>query len=368
MEEYGLIDVDAVANQSAFADKLVSRSGSSDVSAEIFVAILRSLGFDTRLVCSLQPISYRIPPKTEPNTAKQSTVPPSEDTKPESSNAKNPVTFPFRAPRPVLDPSTVDSPSKVIKVRPPTVWAEVFDPHKDRWVCVDPIRCFHDKPRQMEPAKTDRRNVMSFVLAFDEDGDGCTDVTRRYTTHLAQALKLRERELTRREKEGGLKPWSVLFLSGIQRKRRREREEKEEQELDSMEAGEQMPSSIQAFNNHPLYALERHLKKFEVLYPSKPVLGHIKGEKVYPRSCVKTVHTVESWMKLGRVIKIGEQPVKRVKARAVTLEKKRMQELAKQDGDTLQVNCYGEWQTEAYQPPPVVNVRKSQKAFYSTVS
>lgn len=34
-----------------------------DTSAELFVAILRALGFETRLVASLQPIPYRIPAK-----------------------------------------------------------------------------------------------------------------------------------------------------------------------------------------------------------------------------------------------------------------------------------------------------------------
>ena len=38
-----------------------------------------------------------------------------------------------------------------------------------------------------------------------------------------------------------------------------------------------MPSAISEFKNHPLYALRRHLLKFEAIYPDKQKpLGMIK--------------------------------------------------------------------------------------------
>lgn len=211
----------------------------------------------------------------------------------------------------------------------------------------------------MAPSSGDRRNQMAFVLAFPADKDGCIDVTRRYASHMGKSLRLRERELTRREKEAGMQSWWEPFYQRIRRKRWGDLEEREQQDLENLKAQEPMPTSIQAFNNHPLYALERHLKKFEVIYPQEPVLGHIKGEKIFPRSCVKPVHTAETWMKQGKVIKDGEQPIKHVNARAVTAEKKRAQELARLEGETLQVGCYGEWQTTPYVPPPVVDVSLS---------
>ena len=117
-----------------------------------------------------------------------------------------------------------------------------------------------------------------------------------------------------------------------------------------------MPTSIGGFKNHPLYALERHLKKFEVLHPKEPVLGSIRGEKIYPRQCIKTVATADSYRKQGREIIEGEQPIKMVKSSATTLEKKRLHEMAKQDGQEVLVPCYGEWQTRKIVPDPVVNV------------
>ena len=45
-----------------------------------------------------------------------------------------------------------------------------------------------------------------------------------------------------------------------------------------------IPTSVGAFKGHPLYALERHLLKFEAVYPpDAPSLGFIKGEPVYAR-------------------------------------------------------------------------------------
>lgn len=270
------------------------------------------------------------------------------------------------------------------KAKPPTVWCEVWNPHRQQWVCIDPIRQFYNKPQLMEPTLTDRQNVLSFVLAFEQPDDladqnrrqriKCVvDVTRRYTTHLPKALALRERELTKRERQGGWRLWSDLFLHGLQptelRQRTSARYTEEQQQLEEQQQDQRMPTSIQGLRNHPLYVLERHLKKFEVLrHPtlhddcSSMVIGHIRGEKIYPRSCVQQIHTRETWMKQGRVVKEGQEPVKRVLARAVTLEKKRQQEEAKMHGgEALQSDCFGHWQTTPYRPPPVVDVREGRK-------
>lgn len=49
-----------------------------------------------------------------------------------------------------------------------------------------------------------------------------------------------------------------------------------------------LPISIVEYKNHPLYALKRHLLKYEAIYPSTAtVLGYCRGELVYSRSVVK---------------------------------------------------------------------------------
>lgn len=70
------------------------------------------------------------------------------------------------------------------------------------------------------------------------------------------------------------------------------------------------------YKNHPLYALERHLLKFEVIYPPNALtLGFVRGEPVYARECVHVCHSREIWLKSARVVKPGEKPYKIVKAR-----------------------------------------------------
>ncbi|KAI9254579.1 hypothetical protein BDA99DRAFT_518764 [Phascolomyces articulosus] len=359
LKKRDMVDGENIQTAMDFVDKLVSKEGFRDISAELFVAILRALSFDARLVCSLQPVPYRIP------AAKKSDSPRPADTEDmigESSTSK--PRFPIRVRGPKLeDDSTLDKELKQSNAKPPTIWAEVYNQFTEKWVCIDPIRGHYNQRKAMQPGNGDRHNVMSIVLAFSPDQDGCIDVTRRYSSNMTKALRLREKELTKREKEGGFKSWWEGLYTMIQRKRWSRREEQEQDELENLNTREPIPTSIGAFNNHPLYALERHLKKFEVLYPKEPILGHIRGEVIYPRSCVKTAHTAETWIKQGRVIKDGEQPIKYVNARAVTLEKKRILEMAKQEGETIKTPCYGKWQTDVYKPPPVVDGIVPKNAF-----
>lgn len=70
------------------------------------------------------------------------------------------------------------------------------------------------------------------------------------------------------------------------------------------------------YKNHPLYALERHLLKFEALYPPNAVpLGYVRNEPVYSRDCVFICHSRDIWLKQAKVVKRKEQPYKIVKAR-----------------------------------------------------
>ena len=51
------------------------------------------------------------------------------------------------------------------------------------------------------------------------------------------------------------------------------------------------PKSISEFKDHPLYALARHLLKFEAIYPADAApLGFIRNEAIYSRDCVHEVN------------------------------------------------------------------------------
>lgn len=68
-----------------------------------------------------------------------------------------------------------------------------------------------------------------------------------------------------------------------------------------------LPKRVQDFKGHPLFALKRHLLKFEVIHPSDaPAIGFLKVSKVgeepiFPRECVHVCHTRESWLKEAKV-------------------------------------------------------------------
>ncbi|KAG1091063.1 hypothetical protein G6F42_019527 [Rhizopus arrhizus] len=345
---------DYIEGLEAFMQLLVSKSGTRDTAAELFVAILRASGCDVRLVASLQPVPYKI----APGTASKAVT--AEDD--ELDDGSNKPIFKYRAPTKThIDPNVQ---LKEPKAKPPTVWCEVYCEDTKRWMTIDPIRGFIDKPTLMEPATLNRSNHLSFVLGFDNQNK-VTDVTRRYTANMDKAMRLRERPLTRREKEGGMKLWSESLLESVCKKKKTERDHLEFEEMEKQQTRQVMPSAIGGFKNHPVYALERHLLKYEVLHPREPVLGSIRGEKIYPRANVKTVSTAETFRKQGRQIKEGEQPAKMVKANVFTLEKKRIKEQARQEGHDLLVACYGDWQTEAFVPPPVIDGKLPKNAYGS---
>jgi xeroderma pigmentosum group C-complementing protein len=62
-------------------------------------------------------------------------------------------------------------------------------------------------------------------------------------------------------------------------------------------------------------------------------------------------------MREGRRIRESEQPLKLVKQRAVTINKRRAQEMAEQEGmDPIMQGLYSASQTELVIPPPIVDV------------
>jgi xeroderma pigmentosum group C-complementing protein len=83
---------------------------------------------------------------------------------------------------------------------------------------------------------------------------------------------------------------------------------------------------------------------------------------VYRRSNVLQTKTAENWMRSGRQIRPRQEPLKWVKQRVVTLEKRRAQELAVQEGqEPILQGLYAEYQTELYKPPPIKDVGSANK-------
>jgi xeroderma pigmentosum group C-complementing protein len=129
-----------------------------------------------------------------------------------------------------------------------------------------------------------------------------------------------------------------------------------------------MPRNIQDFKNHPIYALERHLRRNEVIHP-KTEIGKVAAgkapstsssittslEPVYRRNDVKTVRSAQTWYRLGREVLVGARPLKRVPA-------PRRREAEQEDVDA-DIALYAEEQTEVYVAPPCVDGRVAKNSY-----
>lgn len=109
------------------------------------------------------------------------------------------------------------------------------------------------------------------------------------------------------------------------------------------------------------YILEQHLHRDETIRPNTKPVGTFRGtEVVYPRSAVVALKSTENYWREGRVVKDGEEPMKWVKQRNVTINRKRVEEAALLEGaDPMEQGLYAAYQTQVYVPPPVKDVRFS---------
>ncbi|XP_025231135.1 DNA repair protein complementing XP-C cells isoform X6 [Theropithecus gelada] len=123
-----------------------------------------------------------------------------------------------------------------------------------------------------------------------------------------------------------------------------------------------LPTAIGLYKNHPLYALKRHLLKYEAIYPeTAAILGYCRGEAVYSRDCVHTLHSRDTWLKKARVVRLGEVPYKMVKGFSNRARKARLAEPQLREENDL--GLFGYWQTEEYQPPVAVDGKVPRNEF-----
>ncbi|KAF4628956.1 hypothetical protein G7Y89_g9193 [Cudoniella acicularis] len=381
-------DSDLTYDKSDFRASAKRLKGSRDLGAQLYCALLRSAGLDVRLVCSLQPLTFNAGGPPMPRGSAPAPKPPtpdiSEEVEPvniaESPFGSNAPEMPFAPRRRLGHPNAADyhmpeirAPVRlpprpkleVIQESPfPIFWVEVLDEAHQKWLPVDPLVTETiAKPRSFEPPMADRENNMSYVIAFEDVGIA-RDVTIRY----AKAYNAKTRKNRIEFTPSGVKWWRKTMRT-YSRGWKTDLDQIEDNELDAIEGREPMPKNIADFKDHPIYALERHLRRNEIIVaehesgkvaagrdPRSP--GGKKLESVYRRRDVKVVRSADAWYRLGRDVKMGEQPVK-------TLPVKRRPG----DGDIDDVderpgtNLYTEDQTELYESPPVVNGRIPKNSF-----
>ncbi|KFO87649.1 DNA repair protein complementing XP-C cells, partial [Buceros rhinoceros silvestris] len=218
-------------------------------------------------------------------------------------------------------------------------WLEVFLEREDKWVCVD---CVHGNAGQPQLCYTYATKPLFYIVGFDNDGN-VRDVTQRYDPVWMTAT--RKSRVDPEWWEDTLQPYKSPYV---------ERDKKEEYEFQVKLQDQPLPTTIGEYKNHPLYALKRHLLKYQAIYPeTAAILGYCRGEAVYSRDCVHTLHSKDTWLKQARVVRIGEVPYKMVKGFSNQARKARLAEPANQDREDLAL--FGRWQTEEYQPPIAVD-------------
>lgn len=245
----------------------------------------------------------------------------------------------------------------------PVFWVEAFNEAMQKWVSVDPIVTKTlGKPFKFEPPASDPYNMMNYVVGFEDDASA-RDITRRY----AKAFNAKTRKLRVESTRHGEKWWEHA-LKAYERPFFEDRDELEISELTSKSAAEPMPRNILDFKDHPVYALERHIRRNEVIFP-KRVIGHVGLSKsgansdtldsIYRRSDVHTVRSADKWYRMGRDVKVGEQPLKRVNA----IRPKGGVTSDDETDEPEQTALYAEYQTHTYHPPPVVQGRIPKNSY-----
>ncbi|KAM8930517.1 DNA repair protein complementing XP-C cells [Pelodytes ibericus] len=226
-------------------------------------------------------------------------------------------------------------------------WLEVYLERDGKWV---PVDCVHGTVGQPQLCFKSATKPLTYVVGFDNAG--CAkDITRRYDAEWMTGT--RKRRVDQDWWEETLMPYKSPNA---------EREEKEDVEFEAKLLDQPLPTSITEYKNHPLYVLKRHLLKYESIYPeTSTILGYCRGEAVYARSCVHTLHSRDTWLKDARVVRLGEVPYKMVKGQSNRARKARLADPEKKDCPDLAL--YGPWQTEDYQPPVAVDGKVPRNEF-----
>lgn len=290
----------------------------------------------------------------------------------------------------------------------PVFWTEIFSPTTLRYYPVDPItskqlvtnsseisKYFEPKGKVASQAK----QVICYIVAYSDD-ESARDVTVRYLSKnifpgKSKGFRLMPTRQPIYDVHGDVIAeldidWFEEVMNRFRRKEYTDRDQREDEELQPKEKeqnDEEFPDSIQGYKNHPKYVnipqtkpiltkpprfvLERHLYREEALLPSAKPIHHLQtGPKstpvslpVYPRSSVVACKTIENWYREGRVIKENEPPLKSVKPRAATIQRKREIEANRQDNIDVSQGLWAEFQTEIYKPPPCVDGRVPRNGF-----
>jgi xeroderma pigmentosum group C-complementing protein len=224
------------------------------------------------------------------------------------------------------------------------------------------------------------RQVLAYLIAFSSDGTA-KDVTTRYVPKWpgrTKGFRMPIEKIPIHNKRGKVKRWEEWdWVKSLMRPYARPHDKR--QSWDEVEdEGDLVPmqpekkknmdeggkETLQGYKNSTEYVLERHLRREEALKSGAKIVRHFtfgtagneKSEPVYLRKDVVNCKTQESWHKEGREIREGEQPLKLVPMRAVTVTRKReIEERERLEGEKVKQGLFSKAQTDWIIPDPIVD-------------
>lgn len=213
-------------------------------------------------------------------------------------------------------------------------WSEIYSQNEKRWIPVETTTKLIDRPYEIE---TVARQPVTYVVVFDNKSH-IKDVTKRYCSQFLTVTRKLQPD----------PEWWEETLEPFLPPNNKQNKEEDQQILENL-CNRPLPTTMTEVKNHPLYIIKPHLLKYEALYPpdAAPV-GYIRGEPIYSRDCVVTLHNREKWHKEARVVREGEKPYKMVKSRPKWDKVNRR--IIKTEELPL-VEVFGYWQTDQFVPP-----------------
>lgn len=291
----------------------------------MFIACLKALKPDTpvRLVNVLRPITLRadIIPK-----------PPSPDSKDPPKEVKK-----------ENKPEVIELDTDVIEKL--DFWVEVYLNSEKRWCCVDLCNLKLDEPTVL----VELSQPFNYLVSYDVDR-WCVKAAEKYYCDNWYTPGFRKNRCEDK--------WWDSVLEALGPTKKSDKDIADETKTDELLMKKDMPTSDSAFRNHPLYVLEKHLLKFQGIYPPEVApLGYFKEQPIYPRDCIHTLRSRDTWLRQARTVKIGETPYKIVKGRP---------KRDRYSGELLRdlpLEVFGEWQTKEYEPPEAKDGKVPRNAY-----
>ncbi|KAF8463986.1 hypothetical protein BDZ91DRAFT_730524 [Kalaharituber pfeilii] len=404
-----------ITNLNVYRNLAMKLEGSRDVGAQLFTALLRALGLKARMIFSFQPIgfSFHANEMATPRTGSQdsNTVHSNENNISNVTTIQKNVTekIPARKKRKLSAGTeklnlhnTDDSESEVdlekekgsVGIKKiesnrfdkdlyyPIFWTEVFSPGTGCWIPVDALVTtkVYFRPEmafQLEPKgklAENSRQVICYVVGYSSDFTA-KDVTVRYLSNnivpgKTKGFRVAPTIYSIKDSHGSvIRDYKYDWFRSVMRSYSKPDYPQNEADQDEDELLEGV--AVEPYKNNPEFVLERHLKREEAVKPGKSHVRLLtigkgekaKQEKIYRRKDIAICKTIENWYREGRIVKQGEQPLKRVKTRAVTLNRKRELEKAAADNSPIQQGLYSFDQTKLYEPPPLKDGKVPRNAF-----